>query len=148
MIGFDANVLVYAVDARDPDRQGLASAVVGATLGSGTALFPLQALAEFQSVSVRKLGLAPAMAVDAVELWSAAGQVEGYTLADLRVAATAQQAHRLSLWDALIWAVCERAGVHTLVTQDFQNGRTLGRVTFLDPFNPANAPRLGLGGPV
>jgi hypothetical protein len=33
-----------------------------------------------------------------------------------------------------------------LVTQDFQSGRKLGRVTFLDPFDPANDARLGLSG--
>jgi predicted nucleic acid-binding protein len=145
LIAFDANVLVYSVDVRDPARHARAQAVLGAALRGGSALIPLQALAEFQSVAVRKLGLAPDEALRSVELWSAAALVEGYALPDLRSAATAQKAHRLSFWDALIWAVCERAGVHTLVTQDFQDGRTLGRVTFLDPFNPANASRLGLG---
>lgn len=146
MTGFDANVLVYTVDHRDPARQQRAEAVLGSALLGGFAFLPLQALAEFQGVAVRKLGLSPAVALNSVELWSAAAaRVEGYTLPDLRSAAAAQHAHRLSLWDALIWAVCERAGVRTLVTEDFRDGRTLGRVTFLDPFNPANAGRLGIG---
>ena len=146
MIAFDANVLVYTIDHRDPARQGRAEAAVSAALRSGSAFLPLQALAEFQSVAVRKLGLAPDEALRSVELWSAAALVEGYALPDLRSAATTQKAHRLSFWDALIWAVCERVGVRTLVTEDFQDGRTLGRVTFLDPFNPANAGQLGLSG--
>lgn len=145
MIAFDANALVYAVDPRDPEQHGRAEAVLTSALLSGSALLPLQALAEFQSVAVRKLALAPDEALRSIELWSAAARVEGYTLPDLRAAAAIQKAHRLSLWDALIWAVCERAGARVLVTQDFQDGRTLGRVTFLDPFNPANASRLGLG---
>jgi predicted nucleic acid-binding protein len=52
--------------------------------------------------------------------------------------------HGLPVWDALIWAVCDRAGVEVLASEDFQNGRRLGRVTFLNPFDPANALRLGL----
>jgi hypothetical protein len=31
--------------------------------------------------------------------------------------------------------------------EDFQDGRSLGQVTVLDPFNPANATRLGLTTP-
>ena len=64
----------------------------------------------------------------------------GFLEAALRVVGE----HDLPFWDALIWAVCERVGVDTLVTEDFQNGRRLGRVTFLDPFEPTNAVRLGL----
>jgi predicted nucleic acid-binding protein len=146
LIAFDANVLVYAVDVRHPEEHAQAKAVLRAALLRGQALLPLQALAEFQSVAVRKLGLSPDEPLRSVELWSAAARVEGYTLADLRAASGAQKNHRLPFWDALIWAVCERYGVETLVTEDFQNGRTLGRVTFLDPFDPANDARLGLSG--
>jgi predicted nucleic acid-binding protein len=53
--------------------------------------------------------------------------------------------HHLAFWDALIWAVYERAGVDILATEDFQGGRKLGHVRFVDPFVPANAPLLGLG---
>jgi predicted nucleic acid-binding protein len=88
--------------------------------------------------------LAPDKPLRSVELWSAAARVEGYTLADLRSAAAAQRDHRLPFWDALIWAVCERAGADVLVTQVFQSGRKLGRVTFLSPSDPANDARLGI----
>jgi hypothetical protein len=40
--------------------------------------------------------------------------------------------------------VCERAGVSILASEGFQDGRRLGRVTILDPFNPNNARALGL----
>ena len=145
MIAFDTNVLAYAVDTGSPERQAEAERVVETALASGVALIPMQVLAEFQHVVVRKFGIRPAEALFLVESWSAAAaRVEAYGLADVRAAAAVQKAHKIPLWDALIWAVCERAGVRTLVTQDFQDGRTLGRVTFVDPFNPANAERLGL----
>jgi predicted nucleic acid-binding protein len=35
--------------------------------------------------------------------------------------------------------------VSILASEDFQDGRRLGRVTILDPFNPANTPAFGLG---
>ena len=59
----------------------------------------------------------------------------------------ARAAHGLPFWDALIWAVAERAGAASLVSEDFQPGRRLGRVNIVDPFDPANAARLGIASP-
>jgi predicted nucleic acid-binding protein len=53
----------------------------------------------------------------------------------------------LSFWDALIWAVCDHNGANILASEDFQDGRPLDRVTFLNALNPANAARLGLAQP-
>ena len=147
MIAFDTNILVYTLDVRSPEHHARAEQAVSAALLRGEALFPLQVLAEFQHVAVRKLGMSPADALRAVETWSTAAMVEPYGIADLRAAAAAQAEHGLPLWDALIWAVCDRAGVEVLASEDFQNGRRLGRVTFLSPFDPANAHRLGLPRP-
>jgi predicted nucleic acid-binding protein len=52
--------------------------------------------------------------------------------------------HKLSPFDALIWATAERAGVTHFVTEDQQDGRRLGRVTFVDPFAARNRALLGL----
>ena len=32
------------------------------------------------------------------------------------------------------WAVCDRMGVPVLLSEDLQDGRTLGGVMFVDPF--------------
>jgi predicted nucleic acid-binding protein len=45
----------------------------------------------------------------------------------------------MSFWDALLWATADRIGVRHLLTEDFQDGRMLGGVTFVNPFNGANA---------
>lgn len=50
--------------------------------------------------------------------------------------------HRLSFWDALLWATADGAGVRYLLTEDYQDGRTLGEVTFVIPFEPRNQPLL------
>ena len=52
--------------------------------------------------------------------------------------ATRGDRHGLSFWDALLWATADRVGVRYLLTEDFQDGRTLGGVTFVDPFKGAN----------
>lgn len=144
MIAFDANVLVYACDPAAEPKHGVARTVIGQAIASGTLLLPPQVLGEFANVALRRLGHRPEM-IDALVLaWSAGARLESYGLGDVRRALLARQDHGLPFWDALIWAVCDRSGATTLATEDFQDGRRLGGVTFLSPFNPANAARLGL----
>ena len=52
--------------------------------------------------------------------------------------ATRSDRHGLSFWDALLWATADRIGVRYLLTEDFQDARVLGGVTFLDPFRDGN----------
>jgi predicted nucleic acid-binding protein len=57
---------------------------------------------------------------------------------DLDKAIAGTQGHGLSFWDAMLWATADRIGVRYLLTEDFQNARVLGGVTFVDPFRAAN----------
>jgi predicted nucleic acid-binding protein len=47
--------------------------------------------------------------------------------------------YRLSFWDALLWATVRRAGIAVLVSEDFQDGRVIEGVRFVNPFVPENA---------
>ena len=44
----------------------------------------------------------------------------------------------LSFWDAMLWATARRAGCSVLLSEDFQDGRRLDGVLFVDPFAPEN----------
>jgi predicted nucleic acid-binding protein len=144
LIAFDANVLVYASDPAAEDKHRLASAAIGQAILDGSLFLPLQVLGEFANVALRKLGHTPQVIDELVLAWSAGARLDGYGLGDVRRALQANQDHDLPFWDALVWAVCDRCGATTLATEDFQDGRRLGSVMFLNPFNPANAARLGL----
>jgi predicted nucleic acid-binding protein len=146
LIAFDTNVLLYAVDTTAGAKHATASLLLERALARGDLLLPLQVLAEFHNSLVRKFRRPARDAAGFVEDWSAFAKVEAYALPDVRVAMQAHQEHGIPTWDAIIWAVCDRAGAKFLVTEDFQNERRLGRVMFLNPFAPANAGRLGLDG--
>lgn len=146
MLAFDSNILIYAADSRERDKHLAAARLLGDALRSGKALLPAQVLGEFCWARTRKHKLDPAGTLGFVNVWRAAARVESYDDTDILTAIEASRTHRIPFWDALVWAVCERTGVPVLVSEDFQNGRRLGRVTFLDPFDPANAARLGLDG--
>jgi predicted nucleic acid-binding protein len=45
--------------------------------------------------------------------------------------------HTFSLWDALIWAAAKQADLTVVMSEDFQHGRVLDGVRFVDPFREA-----------
>ena len=45
--------------------------------------------------------------------------------------------HMLSFWDAAIWASARKADLSVVISEDFQHGRVLDGVTFVDPFRVA-----------
>lgn len=145
MIAVDANVLVYAADNEAGVRHLTAAALITDLLRRQEVVLPLQVLSEFYNVLTRRLKARPDDAYRFVMAWQSSAAVIAYDPTDLAMAHQAHRDHGLPFWDALIWAVCERVGVDILATEDFQDGRKLGRVRFVDPFRPANATLLGLG---
>ena len=144
MLGLDANVLVYAADASEGMKHVRCRQIIAAALATERAFIPAQALAEFVWVRTRKQQRPIPETMEFVDGWRVVSRVVGYDARDVAAAADTTHRHGIVFWDALIWAVCDRAGVAQLVTEDFQDGRRLGSVTFLNPFNPALATRFGL----
>ena len=56
------------------------------------------------------------------------------TEADLADAIDTHRTYNISFWDAMLWATARRAGCTLLLSEDFQDGRVLGGVTFRNPF--------------
>lgn len=45
--------------------------------------------------------------------------------------------HKLSYWDAQIWATAKLNQIPTVLSEDFNDGRQIESVRFLNPFAPA-----------
>jgi predicted nucleic acid-binding protein len=138
VISFDSNILVYAADNSAGERHVRAADLIARSIRCGNCVQTLQSLAEFFSVVTRKTGI-PAAAAAFVEGWTAVALVEAGTAADLSDSIRAVRDHHLAFWDAMLWATIRRLGVHILITEDFQDGRMLDGVRFVDPFAIRNA---------
>jgi predicted nucleic acid-binding protein len=139
---FDTNMFVYAADAGAGARHLTASALMERALRSRRAVLILQTLAEFYSVVTRKSLAEPGDARLFLDNLRRTLPVHAVVEEDLDRAIEVVTHHNLPFWDALLWATAERAGVRHLLTEDFQDGRRLGGVKFVNPFNPANATLL------
>lgn len=136
---FDSNILIYAADREGGDRHELARMLV-ASAARADCVLSVQALAEFFAVATRKTGVSTTAAIALVDGWQAMFKSISATPATLGAAMAAIRDHKLSFWDAMLWAVAREAGCRYILSEDFQSGRTLGGVTFVNPFIPRGLP--------
>jgi predicted nucleic acid-binding protein len=122
----DTNVLVYARDAAEPEKQPQAAAWIDHLWRTRTARLSFQVLQEYYAATTRKLkpGLTPEQArADVRDLLEA-----GWWLEDR---------FGLSCWDALIVAAARTAGCEYLLTEDLQHGAELEGLRVVNPFRVA-----------
>jgi predicted nucleic acid-binding protein len=140
-LALDANVLLYAIDTAAGPRHVTAAALIERALLGGRTVLILQTMTEFYSVATRKFRIESHAALLFLDRLRAVLVVHGADVRDFdRV--TKGERHGLFFWDALLWATADRIGVRYLLTEDFQDRRVLGGVTFVDPFQAGNEPLL------
>jgi predicted nucleic acid-binding protein len=145
----DTNVLVYAHDPRDRRKQAIAADLLDRCIAAERAALSAQNLSEFYVVVTQRLPdrIRPRAAIQQVERLAAACRVLEVTTPLVLEGCRGSEVHRLSFWDALVWAAAKLAQIPYLLTEDAQDGRSIEGVTFLDPFRSEfNAKSLALGG--
>lgn len=130
----DANVLFYAIDHHDRRRQQRAAETVARAAQEFDCIVPLQAFCEFFAAATRKERMSADEAAAQVADWQVLFATAYPGPASLRRAFDAVLRHNLAFWDALLWSVAKEAGVTVLLSEDLQDGRELGGVTFRNPF--------------
>jgi predicted nucleic acid-binding protein len=132
----DTNILLYANDRHETVKRTRAIELIDHLSASGELVMSVQCLNEFSSVALRR-GIPISEVRTKVEMLHDLGQVlpltDVVTLAALEVV----ERHMLAFWDALIWAAAKKADVTVVISEDFQHGRVLDGVTFVDPFRQA-----------
>lgn len=136
----DTNVLVYARDSSEPDKQPLAKTWMEHLWRTETGRTSVQVLNEYYVTVTRKLspGLDHATACDDIRdlgAWRPA-------LVDQATMATAwdlEDRFSLSWWDSLMVANALELGCDCLLTEDLQDGQEFDRLLVTNPFR--HAPR-------
>lgn len=129
----DTNILVYAVDRDAGDRHRQSKGLVGRAARRDCVL-TRQALAEFFHATTRKNLLEPSHAGAFVRDWLDVFRVASSDEASLADAMDAVEEHRLSFWDAMLWATARQSGCAAILSEDMQHGRRLSGVEFINPF--------------
>lgn len=130
----DTNILVYVMDAHNPDQQEKAIALLVTLARKRLGCLSAQNLAEFMNATINKLHLSPTHMIEQVENWQRIFVVYDLTPQIVLEAARGVHDHQLSYYDAQIWAVARLNQIPVVFSEDFQNGQTLEGVQFVNPF--------------
>ena len=134
----DTNLLVYALDRREPEKLERAREVLLRVGRGGTAALPAQVLSEFANACLRKLEPRP-------EPQAVRREVERLMLAFPVLPLTGPvvletlrgvKEHLLSYYDAQIWAAARLGQVGVILSEDFNPGAVLDGVSFANPLDP------------
>jgi predicted nucleic acid-binding protein len=138
MNAIDTNILVYAYDDQQPDKQAIAIRLIDRLIGDASSTVLLwQVACEFIAVLRRWEYQAR---VSAADVDAYCQEVLGYfplacpapTVISRSLQLTSQ--YSLSHWDSLLAAAAMEAGVTTLYTEDLQAGARYDSLTVVNPF--------------
>lgn len=131
---FDTNVLVYLVDADEPQKQEVARGLVQEYLAGGKGTVSVQVLREFYWTSRRlRIPVPEETAREAVEYFARFSPLAEDADMVLR-AVRRHQEMSLSFWDALIVEAALKAGADRLFTEDMQHGQVIEGMRVENPF--------------
>jgi predicted nucleic acid-binding protein len=131
----DTNVLLYARDVSEPDKQPRARDWMDALWEGRSGRLSAQVLNEFYVVATQKLspGLPVAEArLDVRDLTSWRPLALDGSL--MEEAWSLQDRHPLSFWDSLVVAAANRLSCEYLLSEDFQDGYDFGPTRVVNPF--------------
>jgi predicted nucleic acid-binding protein len=130
----DSNILVYAFEPRDVERQEKAFTILLKLEESGAGCLSVQCLSEFVNVIITKKRLPIDQAMIQVEKWNNSFPVFILTPQIVLEAARGVRDHGLATYDAQIWATARLNQIPVVFSEDFQDGQILEGVRFVNPF--------------
>ena len=130
---FDANILLYAEDARDSRKQSIAASLLEEHAHQQTLVVSVPILGEYFSVVTRKLYMDPVIARTQVEYYSMFSLVEP-VLVDVLAAIDIHRLHGFQYYDSLHLRCAQRAGCNVFYSEDMHHGQVVDGVRIVNPF--------------
>ncbi len=132
----DTNLLVYAYDRGEIEKQKQAARVLEHLYLTGAGRLSVQVLAEFFRATTK--GTEPMLTLEQareqMEQLAHTWQVLDLTPQIALEAARGVCDHQLAYWDAQIWATARLNQIQTILSENFSAGRLLEGVCFVNPF--------------
>lgn len=132
----DTNVLVYAYDRSEPEKQKLALEVLDRLAVTGAGAISTQVLSEFFVAVTRKIAtpLSAPQAYDRMKNYLQSWTVIDLTGTIVLEAARGVRDHQFNFWDAQIWAAARLNQIPVVFSEDFNAGQVTEGVRFANPF--------------
>ena len=141
---FDTNILVCAMDPKDPAKRTTSMEVIAAAVARGRLVVSPQILNECMWVAAHRKRLAP---LADVERYLSAFHHACTAPLDIethRLAIRLSTRHRLSWWDSVALASALQARCEVYVSEDMRDGQAIESLTIINPFGPRARATLAL----
>lgn len=131
----DTNVLVYAYDRSEAEKQAIALDVLDRLANAGTGILSSQILAEFFVISTSKIAepLGIPTGYDRIRNFMRIWPVINVTAMVVLEAVRGVREFKFSYWDAQIWASARMNQVPVVLSEDFSHGSEIEGVRFQNP---------------
>ncbi len=133
MIFIDSNVVVYANDSRNAEKQRIALQIVADALRSGTGVISTQVLQEYANVALGKLAQRQDVVLRQLAILERFVIVP-QTPALVRRAVELRTLYGISFWDASIVSAAESSACRKIISEDLNAGQFYGRAVVVNPF--------------
>ena len=132
----DTNVMVYAYDRSEPEKQRRALAVLDHLALTGAGAISTQVLAEFFVTVTRKIPypLTVQEAYQRIENYLRSWPVLEVTGLVVLEAVRGVRDYQFNFWDAQIWATARLNQIPVVFSEDFNVGQVTEGVRFVNPF--------------
>jgi predicted nucleic acid-binding protein len=132
----DTNILVYAYDKHEPEKQERAQGLLNDGIVLEDAVLSVQVLGEFFNVVTRNIRhpMSPDEAQEIIEMLSIL-PVQEIDLAMVNRAIETHKRYQISYWDSLIVSAAERAGCTMIYSEDLNDGQIYHNIQVCNPFN-------------
>ena len=132
---FDSNILIYAADRSEPEKQTQARRLLSSAIENETGALSVQVLGEFFSVVTKRIP--NPLSVEEAEAIIERTAVLPVVELDWSLVRRAIETHKeygISYWDSLIVAAAEKAGCTRIISEDLNSGQSYHGITVVDPF--------------
>ena len=134
-IFIDTNLIVYANDGRDPDKQNKAITLIQTLMKDGLGVISSQVLQEYANTALTKLHQQHTIVLRQLTL------LESFEIVLLkplliRRAIEIRSAYGITFWDSCIISAAESAGCDSIYAEDLNAGQYYSGIRLLNPFTP------------
>ncbi len=133
-IFIDTNIIVYANDRRDPEKQQKAIDVVSELMNNKLGVISSQVLQEYSSVALTKLKQDHGIVLRQLVLL----EVFDVVLMEpalIRRAIEIRSSYTISFWDSCIISAAESAGCDSIYSEDLNAGQYYSGIKVSNPFS-------------
>lgn len=129
----DTNILIYANDRRDLDKQRRAVNLITRLMRTSEGVLSTQVLQEYANVALGKLNQATEVVLRQLHLLEQM-EVVHQSPAMIRRAVEIAWTYQINFWDACIVSNAEYAGCDTIFSEDLNTGQFYSGIRITNPF--------------